>query len=192
MTETLYRKSNWNSSVEHCFYSTYRLPVLCTHPFLKRVIMTGTEFAWQSSLRYIGWFSLGSDWVNPEDPNVIAENELLGAAASIEAAARKLAELKPKPRPKVRIASTRVVSCRILCRVVVWYSNGIDQCFLSLSLPFSFFIPQEADETLNFEEQILEAAKAITAATVALVKSASAAQRELVETGRVSWRWSCG
>lgn len=44
----------------------------------------------------------GSDWVNPEDPNVIAENELLGAAAAIEAAARKLAELKPKPRPKVK------------------------------------------------------------------------------------------
>ena len=43
----------------------------------------------------------GADWVNPEDPNVIAENELLGAAASIEAAARKLAELTPRARPKV-------------------------------------------------------------------------------------------
>ena len=41
------------------------------------------------------------DMVNPNDPNVIAENELLGAAASIEAAARKLAELKPRARPKV-------------------------------------------------------------------------------------------
>jgi len=30
-------------------------------------------------------FFIGADWVNPEDPNVIAENELLGAAASIEA-----------------------------------------------------------------------------------------------------------
>ena len=46
-------------------------------------------------------YFLGADWVNPEDPNVIAENELLGAAASIEAAARKLAELKPRARPKV-------------------------------------------------------------------------------------------
>jgi len=46
-------------------------------------------------------FFIGADWVNPEDPNVIAENELLGAAASIEAAARKLAELKPRARPKV-------------------------------------------------------------------------------------------
>lgn len=52
---------------------------------------------------------------------------------------------------------------------------------------FSFHLVKEADESLNFEEQILEAAKAITAATVALVKSASVAQKELVATGRVSY-----
>ncbi|XP_065063830.1 talin-like isoform X3 [Rhopilema esculentum] len=85
----------------------------------------------------------GTEWVNPEDPNVIAENELLGAAASIEAAARKLAELKPRQRPK------------------------------------------QADESLNFEEQILEAARAITGAASALVKAAASAQRELVASGRV-------
>lgn len=45
---------------------------------------------------------------------------------------------------------------------------------------------QEADESLNFEEQILEAAKSIAAATSALVKAASAAQRELVAQGKVS------
>lgn len=44
---------------------------------------------------------------------------------------------------------------------------------------------QEADESLNFEEQILEAAKSIAAATSALVKAASAAQRELVAQGKV-------
>ncbi|XP_071498741.1 talin-1-like [Diadema antillarum] len=38
----------------------------------------------------------GADWVNPDDPNVIAENELLSAANAIEAAARKLAQLKPR------------------------------------------------------------------------------------------------
>ena len=38
----------------------------------------------------------GEDWVNPNDPAVIAENELLKAAASIEAAARKLEELQPR------------------------------------------------------------------------------------------------
>uniref|UniRef100_A0A7N6BMV9 Talin 2b n=1 Tax=Anabas testudineus TaxID=64144 RepID=A0A7N6BMV9_ANATE len=86
----------------------------------------------------------GSECVDPEDPTVIAETELLGAAASIEAAAKKLEQLKPRAKPKV-----------------------------------------EADETLDFEEQILEAAKSIAAATSALVKSASAAQRELVAQGKV-------
>ena len=45
---------------------------------------------------------------------------------------------------------------------------------------------QEANEELNFDEQILEACKSIAAATSALVKSASAAQRELVSQGRMS------
>ncbi|KAM9183227.1 talin-2 isoform 2-T2 [Dugong dugon] len=85
----------------------------------------------------------GTEWVDPEDPTVIAETELLGAAASIEAAAKKLEQLKPRAKPK------------------------------------------QADETLDFEEQILEAARSIAAATSALVKSASAAQRELVAQGKV-------
>ncbi|XP_072463090.1 talin-1 isoform X2 [Notamacropus eugenii] len=85
----------------------------------------------------------GTEWVDPDDPTVIAENELLGAAAAIEAAAKKLEQLKPRAKPK------------------------------------------EADESLNFEEQILEAAKSIAAATSALVKAASAAQRELVAQGKV-------
>ncbi|XP_038046321.1 talin-1-like isoform X5 [Patiria miniata] len=85
----------------------------------------------------------GADWVDPEDPNVIAENELLSAANAIEAAAKKLAQLQPRGRAR------------------------------------------QADESLNFEEQILEAAKAIANATSALVKAASAAQRELVQQGMV-------
>lgn len=64
-------------------------------------------------------------------------------------------------------------------------SENVDNLFF-IALHAVVMNFQEADESLNFEEQILEAAKAITAATVALVKSASAAQRELVETGRVS------
>ncbi|MED6241328.1 Talin-2, partial [Ataeniobius toweri] len=46
----------------------------------------------------------GSDCVDPEDPTVIAETELLGAAASIEAAAKKLEQLKPRAKPKVTSA----------------------------------------------------------------------------------------
>ncbi|KAL8568329.1 hypothetical protein ACOMHN_040902 [Nucella lapillus] len=86
----------------------------------------------------------GTEWVDPDDPTVIAENELLNAASSIEAAAKKLSQLKPRQAAR------------------------------------------KADESLNFDEQILEAAKSIAAATAALVKSASAAQRELVAQGKVS------
>ena len=45
---------------------------------------------------------------------------------------------------------------------------------------------QHAKEDLNFEEQILEAAKNIAGATSALVRSATAAQRELVAQGKLS------
>jgi talin len=51
--------------------------------------------------------------------------------------------------------------------------------------PRAQFQPQEADEDLNFEEQILEAAKHIAAATATLIKAAGAAQRELVAQGRI-------
>ncbi|KAK2183018.1 hypothetical protein NP493_327g02013 [Ridgeia piscesae] len=85
----------------------------------------------------------GSDWVDPNDPTVIAERELLGAANKIEAAARKLSQLQARKMPK------------------------------------------QADESLNFDEQILEAAKSIAAATAALVKAASAAQRELIAQGKI-------
>ena len=38
----------------------------------------------------------GSDWVDPDDPMLIAENELLSAAEAIEQAAKNLAVLRPK------------------------------------------------------------------------------------------------
>jgi len=85
----------------------------------------------------------GSDWVDPDDLTAFAESELLGAANSIEAAAKKLAALQPRKQP------------------------------------------QAANENLNFDQQILEAAKSIAAATAALVKSASAAQKELVLQGKI-------
>ncbi|KAI1290436.1 Talin-2 [Halotydeus destructor] len=89
----------------------------------------------------------GNDWVDPEDPTVIAETELLGAASSIEAAARKLASLQPR-RTSVKVP----------------------------------------DDDMNFDEMILDAARSITAATAALVRAASAAQRELILSGRVDSR----
>ncbi|KAL9904952.1 talin-1 isoform X1 [Glossina fuscipes] len=91
----------------------------------------------------------GSDWIDPEDPTVIAENELLGAAASIDAAAKKLASLRPRRNDDVKI---------------------------------------ELDENMKFDEMILEAAKGIMAASSALVRAANAAQRELIDQGKVARR----
>ncbi|XGW23184.1 hypothetical protein V3C99_005435 [Haemonchus contortus] len=84
----------------------------------------------------------GDTWADQSDPTVVAENELMGAASSIEAAAVKLAELRPRVQPKT-------------------------------------------DENLAFDEQILSAAKSITAAVQTLVKAASSAQRELIAQGRL-------
>jgi hypothetical protein len=52
----------------------------------------------------------GTDWVDPDDPTVIAENELLGAAASIDAAAKKLASLRP--RRSVQVSSVQCHSSK--------------------------------------------------------------------------------
>lgn len=47
---------------------------------------------------------------------------------------------------------------------------------------------QEADENLKFDEMILEAARSIMAASSALVRAANAAQRELIDQGKVARR----
>ena len=39
---------------------------------------------------------VGNEYEDPDDPTVIAENELLGAANSIDAAAKKLEKLRPR------------------------------------------------------------------------------------------------
>jgi talin len=51
---------------------------------------------------------VGTDWVDPDDPTVIAENELLGAAASIDAAAKKLASLRPRRSVQVSFVKPSV------------------------------------------------------------------------------------
>ena len=48
------------------------------------------------------------NWVDPSDPTIIAENELLRAAQSIEAAATKLASLQP--RTETRQGQVRLLS----------------------------------------------------------------------------------
>lgn len=48
------------------------------------------------------------------------------------------------------------------------------------------FLKQEADSNLQFDEMILEAARSIMAASSVLVRAANAAQRELIDQGKVA------
>jgi hypothetical protein len=47
--------------------------------------------------------------VDPDDPMLIAENELLGAAESIEKAAKKLASLKPRREVRGKVGITIIL-----------------------------------------------------------------------------------
>jgi len=58
--------------------------------------------------------------------------------------------------------------------------------WLSISHVESLLHPtQEVDVSMNFDELILDAAKSIAAATAALIKAASEAQKELVAQGKI-------
>ena len=64
----------------------------------------GKTFSTFRTLILIGFLALlssGTDWVDPEDPTVIAESELLTAAKSIESSAQKLSQIKPSKKAKV-------------------------------------------------------------------------------------------
>ncbi|MGH0175607.1 UNVERIFIED_CONTAM: hypothetical protein FKN15_076359, partial [Acipenser sinensis] len=112
----------------------------------------------------LGATSIGSD--DPEtqqaDENLDFEEQILEAAKSIAAATSAL--VKSASAAQTQETMILVVAVQTLGLLVLWF---------------------QADENLDFEEQILEAAKSIAAATSALVKSASAAQRELVAQGKV-------
>jgi hypothetical protein len=68
------------------------------------------------------------DWVDPSDPTFIAENELLGAAKSIENAAKKLAALKPRTEVKGKVTYLTGTVC---------YNS--DLTFLTLIIFCEFF-----------------------------------------------------
>ena len=59
------------------------------------------------------------DWVDPSDPTFIAENELNNAAKSIEAAAAKLALLKPRREFKAKVNSIACFQNLFLSNVIL-------------------------------------------------------------------------
>lgn len=74
--------------------------------------------------------------MDPEDPTVIAETELLGAAASIEAAAKKLEQLKPRVKPKVATHPSLYTIClSVLYSETLFLNNSVHQYTCVKSLP---------------------------------------------------------
>jgi len=108
----------------------------------------------------------GDGWEEPKDPNVLAEKELLNAAAAIESAAAKLAQFKPRKEAASKVKLS--------------YKSS----FIKNSAKSHFRF--KVNENLNFYEHILEAAKSIAVATKFLVQSASAARHKLVLQGRMA------
>uniref|UniRef100_A0A8C1IQ50 Talin 2a n=2 Tax=Cyprinus carpio TaxID=7962 RepID=A0A8C1IQ50_CYPCA len=109
----------------------------------------------------------GTEWVDPEDPTVIAETELLGAAASIEAAAKKLEQLKPRAKPRV------VFMLNTLFRD---YAKLMD-CKGTVGF-FSFLkvgaIPANAVDDGQWSQGLISAARMVAAATSSLCEAANA------------------
>jgi len=72
----------------------------------------------------------GTEWVDPYDPTVVAESELISAANSIEAAARKLSQLQP------RASVTKVGTVYLLVLIVADSTGAVDK---SIILPRYYF-----------------------------------------------------
>ncbi len=105
------------------------------------------------------------DSSNVEEQTFVAENELLNAANAIEEAAKKISTLRPRENNKVSGPCGR--------RHDRWKNH----------IKFEF---HKADkENLNFDEQILDAARSITNAAGALIKAATLAQKEITVHGKV-------
>ncbi|KAJ8412908.1 hypothetical protein AAFF_G00104900 [Aldrovandia affinis] len=123
----------------------------------------------------------GTEWVDPEDPTVIAETELLGAAASIEAAAKKLEQLKPRAKPKRKrnchtkedqIQSERV-SQRVYCTDVE--SSVVGVCdVMHVCLHQVGSIPANAVDDGQWSQGLISAARMVAAATSNLCEAANA------------------
>ncbi len=71
----------------------------------------------------------------------------------------------------------------MLIYFVDWFYFAIDYLFEI----YIFLSVQEIDENLNFDEQILEAAKSITNAAGALISAATSAQKEIATQVKVRY-----
>ena len=133
-------------------------------------------------------------YVDPNDPNVIAERELLAAASSIEAAALKLASLQPPERPaeanqeltfdkQILEAAKAIASAT---SALLRSATGAQREIIANTSGVKKGAKKEAyfsDGT--WSDGLVSAAKAVAYATGDLCESADAAVKGTVERERV-------
>ena len=81
--------------------------------------------------------------MDPHDPTVIAETELLSAANSIEAAAKKLSLLQPRQRPKVARNNIVRLHCIVFNNYIYHIILKVSPLFLLCIIFFCFFISNQ-------------------------------------------------
>ena len=84
--------------------------------------------------------------MDPDDPTVIAENELLSAASSIEAAAKKLAQLKP--RQAARVSEDWLGSLTLTDQGLFVSSNTDQGLFVSSNTEQGLFVSSNKHQRL--------------------------------------------
>lgn len=77
----------------------------------------------------------GDSWTDPSDPTAVAENELIGAANSIEAAAVKLFQLRPR-QTQVKV---KLKLCVFKFNILLWVCYMLLKFFPGLHWTLPYF-----------------------------------------------------
>merc|ERR1719233_1377318 len=124
----------------------------------------------------------GGDWVDPEDPMLIAENELLNAALSIEKAAKRLATLRPKKEVSSQAISDEDMTFDdLIIESAKSIANATSSLIKAASEAQKELVAQgkvqkkivKGSEDGQWSEGLVSAAKMVASATHSLVEAAN-------------------
>jgi len=124
----------------------------------------------------------GSDWVDPEDPMLIAENELLSAAEAIEQAAKNLAILRPRSEmPGQKISYEDMTFDELIIDSAKSIANATSSLIKAASAAQKELVAQgkvakqtiKGSEDGQWSEGLVSAAKLVASATHSLCEAAN-------------------
>eukprot|EP00918_Siedleckia_nematoides_P008431 GHVU01018303.1.p1 GENE.GHVU01018303.1~~GHVU01018303.1.p1 ORF type:complete len:337 (+),score=52.29 GHVU01018303.1:257-1267(+) len=123
----------------------------------------------------------GSEWVDPDDPTAVAEAELLGAASSIEAAAKKLSQLQPRRAPKkanedLSFEDQILEAAHSIAGATAALVKAASQAQRELITQgrVGLYSSSDPDEDSQWSQGLISAARMVAAATHSLCEAANA------------------